>query len=200
MSLKNIYGTLPDWVIREFIRQGTILIDPLSEDWESQLGTITIDFHLGTKIMVPKEASHKYVDVRRGVEEADFDTIILKENDPHLMQPGQFIIAPTVEYLRLPDDIMGRLEGRSSLARLGIVVHLSSGRFDPGWRGWPTLELKNNGTSPVIIYGGMSMCAFSFERLMAKVERPYTKRGRYAEGNVMRSLIEEDNKSIIRKK
>ena len=186
--LEEIYGTLPDWVIKEYIKKGTIKINPLPKDWEKDLGTVTIDFRLGLTLLVPKRADHLYVDTRVGVDEALYDIIRLQEGQAHIMAPQQFIIAPTLEELELPDDFLARLEGRSSLARLGIVVHLSSGRFDPGWKGRPVLELKNNGFLPVIIYGGDPVCAFSFERLMTPVERPYTTRGRYA-GDVVISRI-----------
>lgn len=192
-KLNDFYGVLPDWAIKDYIKSGIIKITPLFKDWEDMVGPVTIDFRLGTEILVPKAGDHWYVDVKRGVDYSHYDKIILKEDQPHIMMPNQFIIAPTMETLELPKDIIGRLEGKSSLARLGIVVHLTSGRFDPGWYGPPVLELKNNSQVPVIIYGGWPICAFSFERMMAEVDNPYTAKGRYV-GSVIHSLIEKDGK------
>lgn len=191
-SLESIYGTLPDWAIKEYIRSGRIKMEPLPDNWEEKVGPVTMDFRLGQEILVPKKAEHMYVDVKRGVDASYYDKIVLTEGQAHIMAPQQFIIAPTLESLELPDDIMGVLGGRSSLARLGIVVHLSSGRFDPGWKGKPVLELKNNGFLPVILYGGWPVCAFSFERLMAPVENPYAVRGRYNDGTT-HSLVHRDD-------
>ena len=153
---------------------------------------MTIDLRLGSPILVPKHEHHTYIDVKKELDPSAYNVIKLNEDDLHIMKPGQFIIVPTLEWLALPNDIVGRLEGRSSLARLGIVVHLSSGRFDPGWDGNPILELKNNSDIDIAIYGQMPICAFSFERLMASVEKPYNERGRYT-GGVIHSLIHQDN-------
>lgn len=179
-SIEDIYGTLPDWVLKEYIRNGTIKIKPLVTDWEEKLGPLTIDFHLGRIIYVPEEGPHSYVDIKKGVRDKDYKQIILDDGGLHILMPEQFIIAETVEELDIPDDIVGRLEGKSSLARLGIVVHLTAGRFDPGWSNYPVLELKNNTRVPVVIYQGWPVCAFSFERLMAPVERPLSKDDRYS--------------------
>lgn len=190
-SLENLYGTLPDWAIKEFIKKGIIKIEPLPSDWEQNIGSVTVDFHLGGKILVPKVEKHTYIDVKRGVGEEHHDSILLNEGDPHVLMPGQFIVTHTKERLEVPDDIVARLEGKSSLARLGVVVHLTSGRFDPGWSDLPVLELKNNSDSSIIIYEGWPICAFSFDRLMSPVERPYTTRGRYINGTI-HSLVHRD--------
>ncbi|MBI2594590.1 dCTP deaminase [Candidatus Curtissbacteria bacterium] len=89
------------------------------------------------------------------------------------MEPGAFAITTTSEVLALPKDILGRLEGKSSLARLGILVHSTAARFDPGWNGAPVLELGNLGPKPAILYCGMPICAFTFEKLAAPVKMPY---------------------------
>ena len=191
-GLREIYGTLPDWAIQEYIEKGIIKISPLPLNWKENINSVTIDFHLGEEVLVPKTGENWYVDVKVGVDDSHYEKIKLEEGQTHIMEPNQFIIAPTVEKLELPTDILGRLEGKSSLARLGIVVHLTSGRFDPGWNGKPVLELKNNSHVPVLIYGGWPVCAFSFERLMARVESPYTDKGRYV-GATIHSLVHHDN-------
>src|SRR3989338_3006629 len=101
------------------------------------------------------------------------DEVNLGDGDPFILEPGAFAIATTKEVLKLPKDILGRLEGKSSLARLGILVHSTAARFDPGWNGAPVLELGNLGPKPAILYSGMPICAFTFERLAAPVSMLY---------------------------
>lgn len=189
-GINEIYGTLPDWVIKEYIKRGVIKIEPLVENWEELVKGVTLDFHLGNEILVPIIHPHTYIDVKKGVNEEGYEKITLAEGGPHILKPNQFVISRTKESLVLPDDIVGRLEGRSSLARLGVVVHLTSGRFDPGWVDVPVLELKNNSPADIIIYEGWPICAFSFDRLMASVETPY--QGRYKTGGFT-SKIHIDN-------
>ena len=105
--------------------------------------------------------------------------INLSDGDPFILEPGAFAIASTCEVLKLPDNIIGRLEGKSSLARLGILVHSTAARFDPGWDGAPVLELGNLGPKPAILYCGMAICAFTFEKLAFPVRRSYIETGRY---------------------
>jgi dCTP deaminase len=192
-SLESIYGTLPDWALREYIKSGAIKIEPLASDWEERLGPVTIDFHLNGKILVPKSFTHSYIDVKKEGKIEDYEVVSLDPGGPHLLKKGQFIIAHTKERLSIPPDIIGRLEGKSSLARLGVVIHLTAGRFDPGWSEYPVLELKNNSDLDVFIYEGMEICAFSFERLMAPVERPWGPGDRYADGT-MHSQINTDHR------
>src|SRR5258706_15058407 len=128
-SIEQVYGTLPDWAIREYIEQGVIKIDPLPENWRENLGQVTIDFHMGTKILVPDLEKIKFIDVREGVKPEDYHQRSLEIGEPYLIAVNQFILAETTEHLQLPDNMIGRLEGRSSLARIGLVIHLTSGRF-----------------------------------------------------------------------
>ncbi len=92
------------------------------------------------------------------------------------MQPGDFALVTTVETLEISDDLLGRIEGRSSLGRLGIIVHGTASIFDPGWIGKPTMELGNLGTMPIALYPGMRICAFTFEEVSSPVEVPYRKK------------------------
>jgi dCTP deaminase len=101
------------------------------------------------------------------------EEVNLEEGDPFILEPGAFAITSTRETLKLPNNIVGRLEGKSSLARLGILVHSTAARFDPGWNGAPVLELGNLGPKPAILYPGMPICAFTFERLASPVRMLY---------------------------
>lgn len=168
---------LSDRHIREAIRGGRIKIEPLAEDWQSGLGSCSIDFRLGNRFGVFNFTSFPYVDSRdRESAAAIVKHIEVPDNQPFIMHPGEFVLATTREWLELPDDLLGRIEGRSSLGRLGIIVHGTASIFDAGWRGNPTMELGNLGRLPVALYPGMRICAFTFEELSSPVDVPYYKK------------------------
>lgn len=185
---EEIYGQLPDWVIRDFIQKGTIKITPLIDNWEQKVSPTTYDFHLGTELKLLKP-SNVPIDPQIGVTDDDYETVNLLEG-PYIFKPGEFLIGKTLERLTLPSDIQGRLDGKSSLARIAVGVEVSSARFDPGWDNNPVLELTV-GPRPVILRAGMPICAFAFDRLMQPVEKAYN--GRYKNGTV-RSEVQVDYK------
>lgn len=164
---------LSDRDIRRELEAGRIRIDPLP-DLDSALGSVSIDFRLGSTFMVFEHSRHSYIDPRqpRSIGDA-MRTIECGEDEPFFMQPGDFALASTIERLELPDDLLGRLEGRSSIARLGITVHSTAAVFEPGWIGTATMELSNLGRMPVALYPGMRICAFSFEQVSSAVSVPY---------------------------
>jgi dCTP deaminase len=155
------------------MEQGRIVIDP-APDLGTQLGSVSIDFRLGRTFMVFEHSRHSYIDPRqpRSIGEA-MRTIEVGEDEPFIMQPGDFALASTIETLSLDDDLLGRLEGRSSIARLGITVHSTAAVFEPGWVGTATMELSNLGRMAVALYPGMRICAFSFETVSSRVNTPY---------------------------
>lgn len=166
---------LSDRDIKKAIQEGKITLSP-APDYEEQLGPCSLDLHLGNVMKVFKTASYPYLDLKREINfEELMDEITVKEGDPFVLQPGAFALAVTKEEFTLPDDIMGRLDGRSSLGRLGIVVHSTAARFDPGWQGRAVMELGNLGPSPVILYEGMRICALTFETLTSPAEESYAK-------------------------
>lgn len=166
-------GVLPDWLIRKYIEEGVIRITHLDSNWKSKIDQVSIDFHLGTNLKLFRAGAYRFIDTKRGLPEDAMEEINLQEGDPFILEPGAFAITSTKEILKLPKDILGRLEGKSSLARLGILVHSTAARFDPGWNGAPVLELGNLGPKPAILYCGMPICAFTFEKLSAPVEMGY---------------------------
>jgi dCTP deaminase len=199
--LETIRGTLPDWAIRQYIRNGKIKIKNLSPDWESHIDQVSIDFHLGHRILMPTMGRHVVIDIRKGVDPSMYEEILLKKGEPFIIRPGQFFITETLEVLSLPDDIIGRLEGKSSFARLGVVIHQTSARFDPGWEGPAALELRNNSDNDVVLYCGDKICAFSFERLSTPVEFSYKKTTtRYHGNRTLHSAVSEENISGEKKK
>ncbi|MBI3341847.1 dCTP deaminase [Candidatus Curtissbacteria bacterium] len=172
-NVSNVTGILPDWVIAQYIEEGLIKIDPLVSSWKDNIDQVSMDFHLGRNLKLFKSGGYRFVDTRKGLPVDAMEEIKLNSGDPFILEPGAFAIASTEEVLKLPKDILGRLEGKSSLARLGILVHSTAARFDPGWNGAPVLELGNLGPKPAILYCGMPICAFTFEKLSAPVKMGY---------------------------
>ncbi len=164
---------LSDRDILEALKSGRIKIDP-APDLERQLGSVSVDFRLGTTFMVFEHSRFSYIDPRQPQSIGDaMRTIEVPPDEPFIMQPGDFALASTMENLELSDDLLGRLEGRSSIARLGITVHSTAAVFEPGWVGTATMELSNLGRMAVALYPGMRICAFSFEPVSSPVMTPY---------------------------
>jgi dCTP deaminase len=190
---------LSDRDIRRALETGRIRIDPVPE-LETALGSISIDFRLGTTFMVFEHSRHSYIDPRRPQSIGDaMRTIECTPDEPFIMQPGDFALASTMERLELPDDLLARLEGRSSIARLGITVHSTAALFEPGWVGTATMELSNLGRMAVALYPGMRICAFSFEEVSSPVSVPYRlKAGNKYAGQITprASQLSEENRAL----
>lgn len=189
---------LSDRDIRRALASGRIKIDP-APDLAAQLGSVSVDFRLGRTFMVFEHSRHSFIDPRQPQSIGDaMRTIEVAEDEPFIMQPGDFALASTIETLTLPDDLLGRLEGRSSIARLGITVHSTAAVFEPGWVGTATMELSNLGRMAVALYPGMRICAFSFEEVSSAVAVPYAakKHAKYAgQATPKPSLLAEENRS-----
>ncbi|MCU1337374.1 MAG: deoxycytidine triphosphate deaminase [Bryobacterales bacterium] len=166
---------LSDVDIRRYLKEGKIKITPALPP--EQFGSCSVDFRLGQEFSVFEHSRHALIDLREKTAIQDLmRTITVAQGEPFILQPGEFALAITEETLELDDDVLGRLEGRSSLGRIGIIVHGTAGLFDPGWRGRATLELSNLGVMPVALYQGMRICSFTFEQLSSRVEVPYYKK------------------------
>lgn len=192
-----VIGILPDWAIEESIEKGLIKISPLEKNWRKNIDQVSIDFHLGNNLKLFRAGAYRFIDTRRGLPADAMEEVNLRDGDPFILEPGAFAITSTLEILRLPADILGRLEGKSSLARLGILVHSTAARFDPGWNGAPVLELGNLGPKPAILYCGMAICAFTFEKLAAPVRMKYegSRSDRYSGSKIpVESRIEKHGK------
>lgn len=167
---------LSDRDIKSAINSGKISINPVP-NFDKQLGSCSIDFHLGNTFKIFNHSKYPYIDPRSSNLTSELmKDIVVSDSEPFIMRPGEFCLATTVENLKLSDDLLGRLEGRSSLGRIGIIVHSTAARFDPGWDGTPVLELGNIGVLPVALYPGMKICSFTFEELSSPSENPYVKR------------------------
>lgn len=163
---------LSDKTIKEIIKSGKLVITPFSEDL---VQPSSYNLRLASTFRIFKNTKKAFLDVRQPVD--DFMELIkVTKDEPVIIHPGEFILGETVEYFEFPDDMVGRLEGKSSLARLGIVVHATAGYFDPGFKGTGTLEMSNLSNIPIALYPGMKIGQMSFHFLTTPAERPYGSR------------------------
>lgn len=165
---------LSDRDIKKAIQEGKIKIIP-KIDYQTQLGSCSVDLRLGNVFRVFNHSKCAYIDPREKIKNFT-KKVVVKKNEPFIMQPGEFVLASTLESLELSDDLLARLEGRSSLGRLGIAIHSTAAVFDPGWKGKVVIELGNFGKMPVALYPGMRICSLTFERLTSPAEVPYDKK------------------------
>lgn len=167
---------LSDKDLKKALKSGRIKIKP-APDLKTQLGSCSIDLRLGNVFRVFEHSRHAYIDpFKKGVGNEVTREIVIKNKDPFIIQPGDFVLASTIEYVEVPDDLTGRLEGRSSIGRLGVVIHSTAAHIECGFRGNITLELANMGKMPVALYPDMRICSVSFEELSSPAEVPYFKK------------------------
>ncbi|MCA6065027.1 dCTP deaminase [Thalassolituus marinus] len=172
---------LSDGDIEQRIADGSIVIEPQPAD--DAIAGISVDLRLDHRFRVFNNNSVTHLDLsgERAQLERDINRIMSKEieieeGEALYIHPGELILGATMESVTVPDDLVGWLDGRSSLARLGLMVHVTAGRIDPGWQGQIVLEFYNNGKLPLALRPGMVICAMSFEMLSSPALRPYNKR------------------------
>jgi dCTP deaminase len=172
---------LCDKDIKIALAEERISISPQPD--ESAISGLTVDVRLGDKFRVFNDHSAPYIDlsgpkseVSAQLEKVMSDEILVKGDEAFFLHPGQLALAVTHESVTLPADIVGWLDGRSSLARLGLMVHVTAHRIDPGWSGKIVLEFYNSGRLPLALKPMMPIGALSFEVLSGKAEKPYNKR------------------------
>jgi len=191
---------LSDKEIKKHIEAGIIKINP-APNYEEQLGPCSLDLHLGNSFRIFKVSRYAFIDLKNKTDvDKMMEEVVISDDAPFIIQPHDFVIAVTKEDIMLPDNIMGRLDGRSSLARLGLVIHVTAARFDPGWKGKAVMELGNLGTVPIVLYSGMRICAMTFETLAMATEVPYLeqKDHKYAgQDSAVASKIDEEIKYKI---
>ena len=160
---------LSDHSIREAIASGRLVIEPLGEN---AIQPASVDIRLDAHFRVFRNHRQAYIDIREQMEELT-EPESISGDEPFVLHPGEFVLGSTLERLELADDLVARIEGKSSLGRLGLVVHATAGFVDPGWRGHLTLELSNVATLPIRLYCGMKIGQLSFQNLTTKADRPY---------------------------
>ena len=160
---------LSDRSIREALEAGRIGIEPLAD---GAVQPSSVDVRLDRAFRVFANHRYPYIDVR--AHQPDLTELIEVEwDEPFILHPGEFVLGATLERIWLPDDIVARLEGKSSLGRLGLLIHSTAGFVDAGFDGYVTLELSNVATLPIAIYPGMKVGQFAFFRLDQPAEHPY---------------------------
>ena len=164
---------LSDRTIRRLLAEGRIGIDPYDE---SLMQPSSLDVRVDRLFRVFRNSRYPYIDVK--TEQEDLTELVeVTGDEPFILHPGEFVLGSTLERVTLPDDLVARLEGKSSLGRLGLLIHSTAGFIDPGWDGHVTLELSNVANLPITIYPGMKIGQISFVQLTEPAERPYGSGG-----------------------
>ena len=160
---------LSDRDIRAAIDAGAVTLDPYEPE---MIQPSSIDVRLDKYFRVFD--NHKYAAIDPSVEQPELTRLVEVEADkPFVLHPGEFVLGSTYESVSLPDDIAARLEGKSSLGRLGLLTHSTAGFIDPGFEGNVTLELSNTATLPIYLWPGMKIGQLCFFRLTSPAEHPY---------------------------
>jgi dCTP deaminase len=149
--------------------QGQKLVDPLRED---RIQPASVDLLLGYQFRVIEAANTKFVDLNDRSTYRDL-TKAINVTDEFVLHPQEFVLATTQETVSLPSNMMARVEGKSSLGRLGLIVHATAGFIDPGFSGQITLEMTNLLRVPIVLHPGQAICQISFSFMSQPVERPY---------------------------
>ncbi|MBI2175764.1 dCTP deaminase [Candidatus Woesearchaeota archaeon] len=164
---------LSDKSIKEAIKSGKIVISPYFEDC---VQPSSIDVHLDGKFLLFNKAQHAVIDVRQKQDDLMRQAEI-KEGEPFILHPGEFVLGSTLEFVKMPNDIAGRIEGKSSLGRLGLLIHSTAGYIDAGFEGNLTLELSNVSPLPITLYYKMKIGQISFTQMTTPVDKPYGSKG-----------------------
>ena len=162
-------SVLADRDIRAEIESGRVRIEPYDP---ADLQPSSVDLHLDRSFRVFRNNRYPYIDVRQ-LQPDLTELLTIADDEPFILHPGEFVLGQTLEWTELPDNLVARLEGRSSLGRLGLLIHSTAGYVDPGWKGNLTLELSNVANLPIALYFGMSIGQISYIRMSSPVERPY---------------------------
>lgn len=160
---------LSDHTIREELAAGRIVIDPLGDGC---IQPSSVDLHLDRFFRVFLNHTMGHIDVKEDLENLT-QLVEVDDDDVFVLHPGEFVLGSTAERVALPDDLVGRLEGKSSLGRLGLLIHSTAGFVDAGWDGYLTLELSNVANLPIKLYPGMKIGQISFIRMTTPADVPY---------------------------
>ena len=166
-------SALSDGTIRRLVEEGRIGIEP----WDPALiQPSSIDLRLGDSFRVFHNHRVTAIDLREPPANLT-EEVVVEGDEPFVIHPGEFCLGRTLEWVELPDDVVARVEGKSSLGRLGLIVHATAGFVDPGWKGTLTLEFANLTRVPIKLYAGLPIAQLSFMALDAPAERPYGSEG-----------------------
>lgn len=162
-------SVLSDGTIRRLIAERRVVVDP----WDpGMLQPASVDLRLGDSFRVFHNHRVSAIDLREPPRDLT-EQVVVRPDEPFVIHPGEFCLGRTAEWVELPDDIVARIEGKSSLGRLGLIVHATAGFCDPGWKGTLTLELNNLTRVPIRLWPGLPIAQLSFMTLDRAAERPY---------------------------
>jgi len=161
---------LSDADIRKYLESGKLRVEPLEPSVQVQPSSI--DLRLGKHFKVFRHISKGYIDPLSDNAE-DYTEDVFVEGATFILHPGEFVLGSVKEWLELPHDLVARVEGRSSMGRLALLVHATAGYIDPGFKGNITLELSNVGKMPLVLHPGMRICQIALEKLSSSCEQPY---------------------------
>jgi dCTP deaminase len=168
---------LSDRDIKARILKGDIVVTSPDNDHLANLGPSSLDLRLGSYFKVYNHSSHAILDPKNPETFKDVVRMVeIEKGESFVVQPGEFVLGVTLEKIRIPDDMVARVEGRSSLGRLGIIIHSTAGFVDAGFEGTITLEITNINRMPVALYPGMRVCQLAFEQMSSPAEVPYQKK------------------------
>ena len=168
---------LSDRDIKAAIESGDIAVNSSQPELFQHIHASSMDLRLGSSFKLYEHSKFAVLDPKKPETFAtNMRTIEVPEGEPFIVQPGEFVLGVTQETVKLPDDLVARVEGRSSLGRLGIIVHSTAGFVDPGFEGTITLEISNLNRLPVALYPGMRVCQLAFEKMSSPAETPYDKK------------------------
>jgi dCTP deaminase len=162
-------SVLSDRDIRASIEAGAVVIKPYDA---KDLQPSSVDLHLDRRFRVFRNNRYAFIDVRAPQPDLT-ELLTIEDDEPFILHPGEFVLGQTLEWVELPVDLVARLEGKSSLGRLGLLIHSTAGYVDPGWKGNLTLELSNVANLPIALYTGMKIGQISFFKMSSPVDRPY---------------------------
>jgi dCTP deaminase len=159
---------LSDRDIRAAIAAGRIEIEPFDPRC---VQPASVDIRLDARFRVFRSTRHAYIDLANVLD--DITELVEAQDGRFVLHPGEFVLGSSRERIRLAEDLVSRVEGKSSLGRLGLLIHSTAGFVDPAWNGHLTLELSNVNTIPITLYPGMRIGQLSFFPLSSPAERPY---------------------------
>jgi dCTP deaminase len=162
-------SVLSDGTIRRLVAEGHVLIDPWDE---AMVQPASVDLRLGTSFRVFHNHRITAIDLAEPPRNLT-ELVEVEDDESFVIHPGEFVLGRTQEHVELPDDIVARIEGKSSLGRLGLIVHATAGFVDPGFKGTLTLEITNLTRVPIILWPGKPIAQLSFMALDQPAERPY---------------------------
>ncbi|AGN17221.1 dCTP deaminase [Methanobrevibacter sp. AbM4] len=163
---------LSDKDLKKCIDDGKIVIDPLTD--EKQIQPSSIDMRIGDEFKVFRVIRKPFIDPKDDDDIASYmESLTVEDGEAFIIHPNEFALATTYEYVKVPDDLVARVEGRSSMGRLGVTMHVTAGYIDPGFEGKITLEISNIGAMPVALYPGQRVCQLVFETMTTPADKPY---------------------------